>query len=215
MNDHSKWDRGKSVAEADRNVVDAGKSNNTEVQEIEGTRSSTEELQDYRHRQKRRCVYVNDDSVSGKSLGDEDPEPRKGLECKEMESDTVITRGENSGITGSEVKPGEENDDKSCCDPLEYISEVWSKYEEHCAFVEANPDCYILKLSLEEFIGQTDADENEFGPSDTLETIWLDIIHAPLPFEERIRLWKQRHNRFVEVEWKKKKREEEAERPRQ
>ena len=73
----------------------------------------------------------------------------------------------------------------------------------------------MLKLSLEEFIGQTDADEAEFGPSDTLESIWLDIIHAPLPFEERIRLWKQRHNRFVEVEWKKTQREEEAARNKQ
>ncbi|KAG0593696.1 hypothetical protein M758_UG011500 [Ceratodon purpureus] len=123
------------------------------------------------------------------SAGDEVRGLHLGLNGNEMESGLSITARESSVISGKGVTTRDEVGAESSCDPLEVTAELWKKYDEHCAFVKANPDCDVLKLSLEEFVGQTDADESEFGPKDTLETIWLDIIHnQEYPFEKRITL---------------------------
>ena len=204
---------GKSVTKKDSNALDKGKSSGTELEEIDAKRKRTGELGEDHRNQKRRCDDFSDIYVPQTSAGDEVLERLLGLKGNLMESGLSVTERESSVISGKGVTTGDEVGAESSCDPLEVIAELWKKYDEHCAFVEANPDCEVLKLSLEEFVGQTDADESEFDHKDTLETIWLDIIHnQEYTFEERIKLWKQRHNRFVQVQWLKRKKEEEADR---
>lgn len=222
MDVQKEWEVGKTDAECDSKALDDGKSSSSDLQERESKRKEREskrkdrgELCENRSGLRIRCEGDNDVYDARMGQGDQGRGVREGLEGHHYDSDMSITPKDSMGNYGIKVSTSEDDGGQSSCDPLEYISEVWRKYDEHCAFVEANPECLVLKLTLEEFVGQTDADESEFGPGDTLETIWEEIIRAPLPFEERIRLWKQRHNRFVEVEWMKKKREEEAERNRQ
>ncbi|KAG0594338.1 hypothetical protein M758_UG068300 [Ceratodon purpureus] len=222
MDVHKEREVGKTAAEVDSNALDAGKSSSSEVEDrdakIDAGKSNSSEVENRNAKRKNtevpreycpvhKCRCEDFCTVSGchRKKGDDCQGPWKGFEGSEKESDMGITPRENSENSGRIITTGEKDGAQSSCDPLEYISEVWRKYEEHCQFVEANPECYALKLTLEEFVGQTDADESEFGPTDTLETNWEEIIHATLPFEERIRLWKQPHNRFVQVEWRKKK----------
>ena len=214
MDVRREWEVGKTAAASNREATHDGKNSNTDGEERDAKRKRTDHPRDSRP-----GLEIN--SGDGDVASDVQRKKRKecdsvteGLDSIEKEWGIQSSTRGNEGISSSGGTAEGEDAGQSSCDPSEYSAELWRKYDEHCAFVEANPECYILKLTLEEFVGQTDADESEFGPEDTLETIWEEIIHAPIPFEERIRIWKQRHNRFVEVEWKKKKREDEGERSR-
>ena len=74
----------------------------------------------------------------------------------------------------------------------------------HCEDVDANPDSDMIKLTWEEFQCQTEAKENDFGPCEDLETIWDEHCDMPYPVEDSIKMWRLKHNRYVEVQRKKK-----------
>ena len=89
---------------------------------------------------------------------------------------------------------------------IEVDSEIARKYAEHCADVDNDPHTDLIKLTMEEFMCQSEVNEAEFGPSEDLRTICIDAVNSPYSKEEQEKLWKLRHNRFVEVRRRKEQR---------
>ena len=86
---------------------------------------------------------------------------------------------------------------------IEINSEIAGKYAEHCADVYNDPDTDMIKLTMEEFMCQSEVNEAEFCPSEDLRSICIDSLNSPYSIEEQKKLWKLQHNRFVEVQRRK------------
>ena len=85
-----------------------------------------------------------------------------------------------------------------------FISDSTKKYLKHCEEVDANPELGLYKLTSEEFMCQTEAHESEFGPSENLETIRDECFDQAWPWEDRMKMYKLTHNRYIEVQRMKK-----------
>ena len=84
---------------------------------------------------------------------------------------------------------------------------IYKKYEEYCAIADADPSFQGYKLDYEEFQGQRMITEEEFGPEDTLDSIWEEAMDLPWPKKIQMREWRLRANRFLEVNRRKRERD--------
>ena len=73
------------------------------------------------------------------------------------------------------------------------------QYEEYCAMADADPSFHGYKLEYAEFRCQRSIREDEFGPNDSLDSIWGDAMDSPWPKNIQMREWRLRANRFLEV----------------
>ena len=128
---------------------------------------------------------------------------RKSEEVGLPEDEICYLRGESNSSVSVPVQMGTMAGGKT-----EIDSEVARKYAEHCADVHNDPDTDLIKLTMEEFLCQSELNEDEFGPSEDLRSIFINSLNSSYSNEEQRKLWKLRHNRFVEVQRRKQQRDE-------
>ncbi|KAG0571644.1 hypothetical protein KC19_VG030300 [Ceratodon purpureus] len=81
-------------------------------------------------------------------------------------------------------------------------------YEEHCRDCDAGYDLGGPRLTWDEFCMQQTIDEDEFGPSDNVETIWRECNDEPWLRKEREFQYRMKLNRFFAVQKIKRQRRE-------
>ena len=77
---------------------------------------------------------------------------------------------------------------------------IHKQYEDYCAIADADPSFHGYKLEYDEFRCQRAIREDEFGPNDSLDSIWGDAMDSPLPPKIQMREWRLCANRFLEVQ---------------
>lgn len=104
------------------------------------------------------------------------------------------------------------NDDSTDQDPEEItrsneiFREKRAAYKEYVTFLDSDSEHAYLRLSFQEFMHMGDVDEAEFGPEDSLDTIYREFMDLPYPKKECQKLCLFKSNRFVLVQRKKQQR---------
>ncbi|KAG0573372.1 hypothetical protein KC19_VG172700 [Ceratodon purpureus] len=129
MDVHKDMEVGKTGEEFDSDAVDAEKSKTSELEDRDAKRKNTVEPGDHCPVHKRVCADFGNVSIPRGKKNDDRHDLWEEVEVNEKEIGMCSTQMENIGITGREVTTGEKDEAESSCDPLEYIAEVWRKYD--------------------------------------------------------------------------------------
>ena len=80
-----------------------------------------------------------------------------------------------------------------------YLTDRQRKYIEHCADIDPDSELADMKLSWAEFCCQKPISEDEFGPEDTIKTVFDDKLHTQWQSKQEETEWRLQVHRLHEV----------------
>ena len=84
------------------------------------------------------------------------------------------------------------------------VQDKQKEYQDHLRTVEETREIPYSKLSFDEFLCQKPTDDAEFGPDESLDSIYDECMNRPYNWKTNMLEYRLRSNRYLEVKAKKK-----------